>query len=373
MVADNWSEWVYFAGGNLANCVVRVKRNGVVEAISADNGVYRAPVFREDFVVFGDAVGKIYVQRKSDITSTSPVNRYVTSIADGAPAFNGPVLLYNNGLLYAQGTSSLRVYSTIGPRLQFLYAGAMPGSSRSTKPWIFGGTLYGVTTNGTMVRFELTSRSSKLPVISATDASTSYPLITPFGTFIFSNFTGIFAVSYTGQNLWNITRDSDGQRLAGCSNVAYRLGLAYVMCGARLRIVDVLRGRIYQESGNEVNEDFTPIVFVDTTHQESLSIVYQYGITVSFSRLSDHLYHPSELPPPVPSGTPAPSQHGCRQYTTCYNCTTSPEGNCGWCGGSHQQCMAGTSSGPTNGECPHSWDWLGTQCSAVEHSKKLNK
>ena len=299
MVADPWSEWVYFAAGSISDCVIRVKRGGTVEAIKADDSVYKAPIFREDYVVFGDDLGKLYVQRKSAITSTSATDRYVSSLTDGTPASLGPVLVYWESDVYAQGSIDLRVYSTVGPRLQFIYGGSMPGPSASTMPWIFGGKLYGVTTNGTMVRFELTAALTKLDVISTTVVNQNYPLnnpiITPFGTFVFSNVNGILGVSYTGQNLWNITSDVDGS-LGICSNVAYRLGLAYVMCGSYLRVVDVLKGRIYEQSGSSVNSDSLDSVVVDTSNENSLSVVYSYGRTVSISNMSTRLYSAADLP-----------------------------------------------------------------------------
>ena len=51
----------------------------------------------------------------------------------------------------------------------------------------------------------------------------------------------------------------------------------------------------------------------------------------------------------------------CGSYTSCYDCTTSGYGTCGWCG-NVQACYAGTSSGPSNGECSASWSWYSTEC-----------
>ena len=60
--------------------------------------------------------------------------------------------------------------------------------------------------------------------------------------------------------------------------------------------------------------------------------------------------------------TYAPSGSGCSSWTSCYDCTTAPSGNCGWCANSNT-CSQGTGTGPNMGSCI-SWDWLSGECPA---------
>ena len=61
--------------------------------------------------------------------------------------------------------------------------------------------------------------------------------------------------------------------------------------------------------------------------------------------------------------TSAPSGSGCSSWTSCYDCTTAPSGNCGWCANSNT-CSQGTATGPNAGSCI-SWDWLSNECPAT--------
>ena len=60
--------------------------------------------------------------------------------------------------------------------------------------------------------------------------------------------------------------------------------------------------------------------------------------------------------------TSAPSGSGCSSWTSCYDCTTAPSGNCGWCANSNT-CSSGTANGPSTGSCI-SWDWVQNECPA---------
>ena len=60
--------------------------------------------------------------------------------------------------------------------------------------------------------------------------------------------------------------------------------------------------------------------------------------------------------------TPAPTpSSNCGQWIDCVSCTTAPSYNCGWCT-STASCSQGTGSGPNNGQCTGSWDWISSEC-----------
>ena len=67
--------------------------------------------------------------------------------------------------------------------------------------------------------------------------------------------------------------------------------------------------------------------------------------------------------PATPAPVPTPPANNCASYSDCNSCTTQPPGgNCGWCASSYQ-CLDGTSTGPSVGSCP-SWDWTSNLCPA---------
>ena len=63
---------------------------------------------------------------------------------------------------------------------------------------------------------------------------------------------------------------------------------------------------------------------------------------------------------------------GSCNYDNCYSCTTTGKGTCGWCK-SYNQCLQGTASGPTGAFCPAvNWDWNADQCPPGAGIKKAD-
>jgi len=300
------SPWVYFAGGS-GYCVVRFNAVGssttaTWEAAKGNtNSVYNPPVVGSDYVWFTDYYGYTFSQRKSLFTSTLIVNNMKTSSAL-AGSYPSPLTWYS-GTLFVTCTGQIVSY---GATTLIKQSSNILASVDSTvAPIIFNNQLFLTTVNGSFVSYGIAASGLSMalplrfyfsPPASWGSVNLGVPVVAPFGLFVFANSNGILGVDWNGNLKFTITTDRSGAALSCDAPTAIREGIAYVVCGGQLQMVDVLRGQIWM-SGPQFYSYNTPTIVVDTSSELSLGVFTIYRSIVSANNLTQMLYQPNQLPP----------------------------------------------------------------------------